>query len=111
MSKAKNTSLKLKSISELISLITIIFGILVIIGWTFNIDILLSPGEGFSTIKTNVGLGFVLIGFALYLLQDKRNNKSNKQLSQLLSVIVFLIGFLTLFYLQPLKSSSRTYKR
>ena len=97
MSDAKNTSLKLKSISQIISLITIIFGILVIIGWVFNINILLSPGEGFSTIKANVGLGFVLIGFALYLLQDKRNNKSNKQLSQLLSVIVFLIGFLTLF--------------
>lgn len=97
MSEAKNTSLKLKSISELISLIIIMFGILVLLGWAFNINILLSPGEGFSTIKTNVGLGLVLIGFALYLLQDKRNNKSNKQLSQLVSVIVFLIGFLTLF--------------
>jgi signal transduction histidine kinase len=97
MSGSKTTSPHLKSISELISLVIIIFGILVLLGWAFNISILLSPGEGFSNIKSNVGLGFILIGLALYLLQDKRNNRRNKQIAQILGFIVFLIGFLTLF--------------
>jgi signal transduction histidine kinase len=97
MSGAKTISIQLKSISELISIIIIIFGILILIGWAFNISILLSPGAGFSSIKSNVGPGFILIGLALYLVQDKRNNPRNKKISQILAFIVFLIGFLTLF--------------
>lgn len=85
------------SISEIISLITILFGILVLVGWAFNIKILLSPGEGFSTIKSNVGLAFILIGLSLYLIQNKRNNLRNKRISQLLALITFFIGFLTIF--------------
>ena len=62
----------------------------------FNISIFLSPSSGFSTIKSNVGLVFILIGVALFLLQTKRVNKNNRRIAQISAFFVILIGFLTL---------------
>ena len=85
-----------KDFSEYSSIILIIIGILILIGWVFDITILKSPGPNFSTIKSNVALCFILIGASLWLQQTKRINKRNQQIAQILAVIVALIGFLTI---------------
>lgn len=86
----------LKHFSEYSSIIIIIIGILALTGWTFEIAILKSPSPYFSTIKSNAALCFILIGFSLWLQQTKRINKRNRQVAQILVIIVALIGFLTL---------------
>lgn len=86
----------LKYFSEYLSIILIIIGVLVLIGWAFDIAILKSPGPNFSTIKSNAALCFILIGASLWLQQTKRVNKRNQRIAQILAVIVVLIGFLTL---------------
>ena len=73
---------RLKNYSEFSSILIVIIGVLVLIGWAFNIAILKSPGAGFSTIKSNVGLAFILIGVSLWLMQAKRVNYNNRRVAQ-----------------------------
>ena len=86
----------LENFSEIVSLLVALIGLLVLIGWLFKISILLSPGSGFSTIKSNTGLAFLLIGISLWFVQTKRINIHNKQVAQVLAFIVLMFGFLTL---------------
>ncbi len=86
----------LENFSEIVSLLVALIGLLVLIGWLFKISILLSPGSGFSTIKSNTGLAFLLIGISLWFMQTKRINIHNKQVAQVLAFIVLMFGFLTL---------------
>ncbi|MDP1552762.1 MAG: ATP-binding protein [Methanobacteriaceae archaeon] len=88
---------RLRDFSELSSIILIITGIIILVGWAFNISILKSPGPMFSTIKTNVAVGLIFTGLSLYLLQKKRNSKNIRRIAQFSAILVTLIGFLTLF--------------
>jgi len=88
--------IRLKTFSEFTGILIVIIGVLVLIGWAFNISILKSPGPGFSTIKTNVGLAFIFIGFSLWLQQTNRINQNNKRIAQILALATALIGLLTL---------------
>ncbi len=92
----KDLVARLKIFSEFSGIFVVIVGVLVLIGWAFNIAILKSPGPGFSTIKSNVGLGFIFIGFSLWLQQTNRINYNNKRIAQILALATALIGFLTL---------------
>lgn len=87
---------KLKYFSEFSSILIVVFGFAMILGWTFDISILKSPGSEFSTVKSNLALCFVLIGISLWLLQTRVTNKRNKQISQILALMVILVGFLTI---------------
>ena len=87
---------RIKKFSEFLAILIAVIGVIIIIGWMFNINILLSPGSGFSTIKANVGIAFLLIGLSLWFVQTKRVNFHNQQISQILAFIVMIIGFLTL---------------
>ena len=92
----KDLVARLKIFSEFSGIFIVIVGVLVLIGWAFNIAILKSPGPGFSTIKSNVGLAFIFIGFSLWLQQTNRINYNNKRIAQILALATALIGFLTL---------------
>lgn len=87
---------RLKKISELFSILIVIIGFLVLIGWAFDISIFKSPGIGFQTIKSNVGLCFFFIGISLWLMQSRRINPRTRRIVQILAFIITLIGFLTL---------------
>ncbi len=87
---------RLKTFSEFTGILIVIIGVLVLVGWAFNISILKSPGPGFSTIKSNVGLAFIFIGFSLWLQQTHRINQNNKRIAQILALATALIGLLTL---------------
>jgi PAS domain S-box-containing protein len=91
-----NILIRFRNISEFLSLFIVFIGFIVLFGWIFNIQFFLSPGLGFSTIKSNVGLIFILIGFSIWLLQNKRINKNNRRIAQIIAFIVVLIGFLTI---------------
>jgi PAS domain S-box-containing protein len=91
-----NILISFRNISEFLSLFIVFIGFIVLVGWMFNIQFFLSPGSGVSTIKSNVGLVFILIGFSLWLLQTKRLNKNNRRIAQIIAFIVVLIGFLTI---------------
>ncbi len=86
----------LKRFSEILSIVIIIIGVIIFIGWSFNIPILKSPGPGFPTIKFNSALCFILIGASLWLQQTKRINKRNRYIAQVLAVIVLLIGLIAI---------------
>ena len=87
---------KFRSFSEFLSIIIAFIGVIILIGWMFNINILKSPGSGFSTIKSNLGLVFILTGFSLWLLQTKKLNTNNRRIAQILTFFVVVIGFLTI---------------
>jgi signal transduction histidine kinase len=89
-------SSRLSNISEILSILIIIAGIVFLIGWALNIPILKSPGSIFSTIKSNVALCFVFIGISLWLMQTKRINQRNIRIAKILAIIVTFIGLLTL---------------
>ena len=86
---------KFRSFSEFLSIIIAFIGVIILIGWMFNITLFKSPGSGFSTIKSNLGLVFILTGFSLWLLQTKRLNTNNRRIAQILLFFVVVIGFLT----------------
>jgi len=88
--------IRLKTFSEFTGIIIVIIGVIVLIGWAFNISILKSASPGFSTIKSNVGLAFIFIGFSLWLQQTNRINQNNKRIAQILALATALIGLLTL---------------
>lgn len=92
----QSKTLRLKDISTYLSVIIIILGFLFLIGWIFNIKLLQSPGSGFSTIKSNVTFGFILIGFSIFLIQTRGSNHSYRLTGKILALLVFLIGILTL---------------
>lgn len=91
-----NFRANLKTVSEILSIIIVIIGIIVLIGWAFNIPILKSPGPDFPTIKSNVALCLILIGASLWLQQTKRINIRNRRAAQILAIIVLIIGLLTI---------------
>ncbi|WP_052374120.1 sensor histidine kinase [Methanobacterium sp. SMA-27] len=81
---------------ELSSILIVIAGFLVLLGWAFDISILKSPGTGFSTIKTNTAVALIFFGVSLWLLQTNRTNGSMRSIAQISAIIVTLIGILTL---------------
>ena len=92
----EKTISRLKYLSELSSILIALFGFIMILGWILNISILESPGPGFSTVKTDLALCFVLIGISLWLIQTRTINKRNQKISHILAGIVVLIGVLTI---------------
>ncbi|WP_052374191.1 ATP-binding protein [Methanobacterium sp. SMA-27] len=86
----------IKVVSEFLSILIAFLGLLILIGWMFNIPLLLHPGSGFSAIKSNAGLAFLLIGVSLWFVQTKKIKFHNQGIAQILAFIVLIIGFLTL---------------
>lgn len=93
--------------SEFLSILIILFSVLFIIGWVFDILILVSPGADIPTINSNTAFSFLLIGFALLLTQEKRINKYRYPIAVALSVIVIIIGILNLssYFFSPVSIS------
>jgi PAS domain S-box-containing protein len=86
----------LKRFSDFAGILIAFIGVMVIVGWAFDISVLKSPGTGFSTIKSNVGLAFIFIGISLWLQQSTRINIRYRRIAQILAAITAIIGFLTI---------------
>jgi signal transduction histidine kinase len=84
--------------SLILSVLVGIIGLLVMIGWMFDITLLKSITSNMIAMKPNAAIAFILISLIL-ILYHKKNvlNKNLMVISKILTSIVILIGSLTLF--------------
>src|SRR5260221_1307388 len=71
-------------------------GIVVLIGWFFNIPVLESIVPGLATMKANTALCFALAGSSLWLLQPEEASIIRKRIGKVLAGLILAIGVLTL---------------
>ncbi|MFM2063562.1 MAG: hypothetical protein RLZZ507_3233 [Cyanobacteriota bacterium] len=102
MNRTQTDHLKLdfqyRNLSNQLSITTALIGFIVLLGWIFDLPLLKSVLPGLVTMKVNTALCFLFGGTSLWLwsqyLQKKRLHL--KLISQILAVMVILIGLLTL---------------
>jgi len=87
-----------RNFSKWASIIAIIVGYHVLLGWIFDIQILRTPATGFSTMKVDEALSSVAAGGALYMLQMRRGAMARK----LRPIIQFCAGVTALLALLAL---------
>ena len=80
--------------SKINSLLVVLIGILVTIGWIFDIQELQSVFYGFQTMKVNTAIVFILSGVTLWLIDQE--GRVIFYIKQIGGVIVLLIGLFTL---------------
>ncbi|MFW6358777.1 MAG: PAS domain S-box protein, partial [Chroococcales cyanobacterium] len=78
------------------SLIVIVIGITVILGWAFDISVFKSVLPGMVTMKTSTAVGLILGGITLWWLQTRTNQNQKTTLILILSSFLALLGCLTL---------------
>ncbi len=83
-------------ISEWSASASVIIGLTVLIGWFADIPALTSLLPGFTSIKVNPAVCFVLVGIALWMSQPKRITTRTRLISFVLSLLVLAISLLTL---------------
>ncbi len=87
----------LKAIVIIAGIISLMVGILVIIGWTFDISVLKSMNPSFISMKANTAVCFILTGISLIILNYNQQILILKNTVMILSVIVLLISVVNLF--------------
>jgi PAS domain S-box-containing protein len=78
------------------SVLTVIIGGLIFLGWAIDLQVLKSLVPGFATTKPLTAFGFILCGASLYWLNQAHRPISYKRVGQATAAIVVLIGFLTI---------------
>jgi PAS domain S-box-containing protein len=88
----------LQEFAPYIEAAVVIFSLLILAGWTFNILIFKSLILGTETAKPWEAIGFLFGGIALFLSRQKRGEKESWQytLGLICAILVFLIGGLAL---------------
>jgi PAS domain S-box-containing protein len=92
-----NWDTKFQNTARYFSLVVLVIGGLVILGWTFNISGLKTILPGLVQMKANTALGLVGLASALFLVQSNHFYKRPYDVPRILSGIVVLLGLLTLF--------------
>jgi hypothetical protein len=78
------------------SIAVMLYGCLVLLGWIFDITALKTFFLGAFTVKANAAFGFLLAGASLWLALSNLTDRRIHLLKQACSVVVVLIGLLTL---------------
>ena len=71
-------------------------GCLVLLGWEFHIEFLMSVLPSLVTMKANTALGIALSGISLWLLQPGESGTRTRNFARLLALLVVVIGAATL---------------
>jgi hypothetical protein len=87
---------------KILSIIVIAVGVIVTIGWVYDIDILKQISPAWVTMKLSTALSFLSSGFILYLMNDLR--KRNSELARLLlpSPTMFVLFFMGILLVSSL---------
>lgn len=82
---------------EFISLLAMVIGALVLLGWAFDLNVLKTAGVGDATMKPNAALSFLLSGVALWSLASSRFKQSPQdKIGYLCAGVVSAIAWMTL---------------
>lgn len=84
----------LRSLAKRASVLVILLGCIVILGWIFNIPLLKSILPFWVTMKVNTAICFILSGYALQ--QLSQSTRQSARYAQIAAAIVLSIGLLTL---------------
>jgi|GEM_PF-6777175 len=87
----------LRAIVITAGIISLMVGILVIIGWIFDISILKSLNPNFISMKANTAICFIFFGISIIILRDSQNSFFLKTSARILTIIVLLISAINLF--------------
>jgi signal transduction histidine kinase len=90
--KKENSNTALATIA---GIITTLIGLLVLIGWQFDIAILKKIAFGAVTMKSNTAVCFFLAGLALIILQSSK--RFTNTLVRFLALVIMLVGIISLF--------------
>jgi len=86
----------LRTYCEAATVVSIGLGCIVLYGWAFHVDGLMSILPGLVTMKANTALGIVLSGVSLWLLIPGESRTRRGQVARLLALLVVVIGAVTL---------------
>lgn len=78
------------------SVVLFSLGTVVLLGWQFNVEFLLSILHGLPPMVPNTALCFMLTGSALWLLVSHKQSRQKIIVARLFGLLAFLIGALTL---------------
>jgi signal transduction histidine kinase/CheY-like chemotaxis protein len=82
--------------ARILSVLVILLGIIVLMGWILQVEFLKSVLPGYVTMKVNTALCFILCGTSLLLGHVSRHTSLKKAISTSLAALVFIIASLTL---------------
>lgn len=86
----------LLSISQIASVIVILIGCMVIVGWMFNISMLKSVFPGLVTMKANTAIGFILGGTCISFWHRGSRESQSRRIALICAILVVALGLLTL---------------
>jgi len=81
---------------RVVAVIAAAMGVLVLSGWIFDVAALKGVMPGWTLMKANTAIGFILCGVALWSTQARGNARLWRVLVQVCSATVLLLGLLTL---------------
>ncbi|MBV9126358.1 MAG: methyl-accepting chemotaxis protein [Planctomycetes bacterium] len=87
---------RLRSASQVAAALVVVTGVLVLVGWVLDIDVLRSILPNYVAMKANTAIGFTLAGLALWLRREELGTGGTLHLARGCALVVLLIGFLTL---------------
>ncbi len=87
---------RFRLLSEISSVLVIIFGSIVLMGWLWDIQILRSFGAHLVSMKVNTAISIILTGLTLWFLQEKRAKGAYLLFARIFASIIILISLLTL---------------
>jgi signal transduction histidine kinase/ActR/RegA family two-component response regulator len=92
-----------RSIARLGSVLLLLLGALVLLGWFWNVELLTTVLPGRISMKPNTAIGFLFLGIALFLLTRNSKARSNQLWCAGSAIVVILVGLSTLLeYLLPI---------
>src|SRR5215208_6781531 len=86
----------LRSVVNVASLFVLGVGLLILLGWSFNIPLLKSFLPGLPAVRFNTALTLILLAGSLWLLQEEEIGIRKRRAGQILAGLALLISLLTL---------------